>query len=483
MEKFDIIVIGAGAAGLVVAAGASSAGKKVLLIEKENWGGDCTNFGCVPSKSLIASAAASHIASTSKTLGLETCTFAKTEHALERVRKIVSSIREHEEPEALQKKGITTMTGSASFIDANTIRVQTQNEQQVDVTGKFIVIAAGSHPRIPEIPGLAATPFLTNETIFSLEKIPQSLVVLGGGPIGCELGQAFQRLGSEVTLIHSHSHLLEREEEDAQELLKDKFSSEGIKLFLDAKVQSVEYSQGQFTLTCTSNGKTDRISSTQLLVSIGRVPNTKNLNLENAKIVYSAKGIQVDRYGRTSVPNVFAIGDVTGPPFFTHRAEHEARAVLTTLLTTFFTTSLFSLSFKMKINSQAMPRVTYTSPEIASVGLSAKEAEAEFGKDKIAIYTFPLEKVDRAITTSQTTGFFKVVTKKWSSRILGATIVAPNGGDMLPILSLAMYKKIPLRKLTNLIFPYPTYALGIRQTADLWLKEVVIKTVKSWFKK
>ena len=434
MENFDIIVIGAGAAGLVVAVGAAVAGKKVLLIEKENWGGDCTNFGCVPSKSLIASAAASHIASTCKTLGLENCTFPQTEHALERVRNIVTSIREHEEPEALNKKGITTMTGTASFIDANTIRVQIQ-DQQVEVSGKYIVIAAGSYPRILEIPGLAGTPFLTNETIFSLEKIPASLTILGGGPIGCELGQAFQRLGSIVTIIHSHTHLLEREEEEAQKLIQDKFLTEGMKLFLDAKIQSVEYNQRQFTLTCTSNGKKDQISSAQLLVSVGRIPSIKNLNLENAGIEYSAKGIPVDRYGRTNVSHIFAIGDVTGPPFFTHRAEHEARAVLATLILPF--------GLKKKIDSQAIPRVTYTSPEIASVGLSEKDAREKFGKDKIAIYTFPLEKVDRAITTSQTTGFFKIITKKWSSRILGATIVAPNGGDMLPILSLAMYKKIP----------------------------------------
>ncbi len=474
MEKYDVIVIGAGACGLVVANGAVAFGKKVLLIENENWGGDCTNFGCVPSKSIIASSKISHAAKFCTTLGLDKCSFPDAEHVLKRVQDIVSSIRKHEEPDALRKKGIFTLTGRAHFVDSHTLCVIQSDESQSNVQGKYIVIATGSYPRIPDIPGLVNTPFLTNETIFSLSAIPKSLAILGGGPIGSELGQAFLRLGSKTTLIHSHPHLLEREERVAQSLIEKQFLSEGMELELDAKVQSVTFDQNLFTLLVFTNGKTKQIQTEKLLVASGRMPNIQELNLQNAKINFSSSGIPVDCYGRTNVSHIFAIGDVTGPPFFTHRAEHEARAVLTTLILPFW--------FKKKIDNQAIPRVTYTSPEIASIGLSEEDAEKSYGKKNIAVYHFPLEKVDRAITQSETMGFFRVVTKKYSSQILGATLVAPNAGDMLPIISLAMYKKIPLRQLASLIFPYPTYALGLRQTADLWLKETIATSVKSWFK-
>ncbi len=478
MSDYAIVVIGAGSGGLVVAIGAARAGKKVLLIEKGSYGGDCTNFGCIPSKSLIASAHAAHTIQEGTQLGIQLNSKAfQAEQALERVRSIVSEVRSHEEPEALQKKGVHTFTGTACFVDPYTLIVRDAQGQEQRVSGQNIVIATGSSAYIPPIPGLQGTPFLTNETIFDLKAVPKSLTVLGGGPIGCELGQAFQRLGSQVSLIHKKEKLLDREEPEAQKIIQEQFIKDGMQLFLNSQIQQVRYENGHFTLFIQhfDDPILKTIETEHLLISTGRRPNVSALNLEAAGIRYTEKGISVDEYGRTNIPHIWAIGDVIGSPYFTHLAEHQARAVLTSLLLPSF--------LRKKWDKQPIPRVTYTDPEIAGVGLSEKEALRLYSPHSLATYLIPMSSVDRAITAGRTEGFVKVITKKWSSQILGATIVTDRAGELLGQISIAMYARLPLRKLANIIFPYPTYSLAIRKTADQWLTSTILPSITNFFKK
>lgn len=460
-KSYPLVVIGAGAGGLVVAIGAAKAGKKVLLIEKGSYGGDCTNFGCIPSKSLIASANSAEALKEETKFGIDaTSQILQTNKALNRVRALITEVRTHEEPLALGKIGVETLTGIAAFEGPQRIRV---NDELIEA--KQIVIATGASPFVPPIKGLSQTPFLTNETVFDLKEIPKKLAVLGGGPIGCELSQAFLRLGSAVTLIHYHPKLLNKEDPLAQDLIAKQFESEGMSLHLGANVTEVTHQNGLFQLKLDT-GKT--IEADALLVSVGRRPNVASLNLEAAGVNYTPKGITVDGYGRTNKSHIWALGDVIGSPFFTHWAENQARSILTSLLLPF--------PFKKKIDhKQAIPRVTFTDPEVASIGLSEKEARSQYN---IATYIVPFSQVDRALTASRTDGFLQIITKKWSSRILGCTIVGERAGEMLGEVSLAMYAGIPLRKLSSLIHPYPTYNLAIRRAADMWLTQTILPLFK-----
>ena len=472
-HEYQIIVIGAGAGGLVVAIGAAKAGKKVLLIEKGLYGGDCTNFGCIPSKSLIASAEVAHAIRNANDFGFEgASSLSPTNRVFERVKEIVSSVRSHEEPSALQSKGIETCTATASFIDPHHLKVTEKTGKSYEVYGENIVIATGSSPLIPPIQGLSATPYLTNETIFDLKGLPKRLCIVGGGPIGCEMALAFSRLGSNVTQIHRHPTLLNKEEPEAQRLISDIFTNEGIDLLLGFDTQSVSFSNDEFKITITSQDTQKEIVSDAILVAVGREPNTQSLLLENARVNFSEKGIHIDKYGRTTQKHIWAIGDVVQDgPKFTHAAENQARKVLLSLL----------LPMKYKLQTQSIPRTTFTDPEVASFGMLEKKAKELYGKN-IAVYYVPLSENDRAITASKTDGFVKIITKKISGQILGTTIVAPRAGEMIAELLLAAKEKIPLRKISSLIHPYPTYNLAIRKAADLWLTQTFLPWIRNPFK-
>ncbi len=468
-KNYPLVVIGAGAGGLVVAIGAARTGRKVLLIEKGHYGGDCTNFGCIPSKSLIATADISHALKLARTFG-QNCGDIDTSLVLERVRNIRQRIRSHEEPETLQERGVDVITGTASFRDPHTLEVQGSDGTTHIITAGQIVIATGSHPFIPPIDGIESCSILTNETIFEIKKAPKSLAVLGGGPIGCELAQAFSRLGTKVTLIHSHKELLGKEEPEAQELIAKQFAEEGIDLKLGYHPQKMENRGDTIAIDIKEDesGIASTISAEKVLISTGRRPTVADLKLENAQIDFSPKGIPVDLYGRTNQKHIWAVGDVTGGPLFTHAAENQARSVLASLL--------LPGPFKKKIDrKQSIPRATYTDPEIASVGLLENEVYKHYSKTKISVYTIPMSEVDRAICAGREEGFVKVIVHKYSSKILGATVAAPRAGEMLMQLSTAMHNKIPLRKLSGLIFPYPIYSFAVRRAADLWLTETLTR--------
>ena len=468
MEKYQIAVIGAGAAGLVVAIGASMAGKKVLIIDKGPYGGDCTNFGCIPSKALIASAKAAFFIKTGQEFGLHLndSTF-RSDAALDRVRSLVDEVRSHGDALALEKKGVHTLTGVASFENDHVIKVNVQGQMQ-SIYSESIVIATGSFPKVPSIAGLDHTPFHTNTSIFDLKTIPKSLAIIGGGPIGCELGQAFQRLGAQVSIIHNKEQLLDKEEAEASHQIAKQFEKEGIKLFLKQNIQRVQYLNNQFIVSLNEHKS---LEVEQLLVAVGHQPNLKTLNLDAIGVRYTEDGILVDSFGRTNISHIWAIGDCIGHPFYSHAAEHQARAVLSSFLNPFF---------NHKLDNQPIPRITFTDPEVASIGLSEKDAKEKYGT--IATYVVPFSSIDRAITTGRTEGFVKIITRKWSSHILGATLVGEGAGELLSEISTAMYMKIPLRKLANVIHPYPSYSLAIRHAADLWLKQTILPLYKKIFK-
>jgi len=469
MKNYSLIVIGAGAGGLVVAKGYAKAHKKVLIIERGTYGGDCTNFGCIPSKSLIASAEIAHKIKTAEKMGIDLKDDSfNADKALDRVQKIISNIKEKEDKAALEKEGIDTITGVAQFVDKHTLKVKIkENDDEIFIKGKKIVIAAGSAPFIPPINGIEETPYLTNETVFSLKKIPDSMIIIGGGPIGCELAQAFNRLGSKVSIIHKHSHILNREEEKTAELIQTIFEKEGIEIYNDFQIDRISHSNNTFEIEIGNSKIHKKLQANAALISSGRTANIAALHLENTDIEMTQKGIVTDKYCRTTQNHIYAIGDIAGPPFFTHLAENHARIVLSNLL--------LPWPIRKKVKPKSLiPRVTYTDPEIASIGYLKSSAIEKYSEKSLAIYELPFSEIDRAICQGDTEGFIQIITKKWSSKIIGVTIVGTRAGELLGELILAINENIALRKLSNIIHPYPTFSLGLRQTADLWLKQTVI---------
>ncbi len=467
--KYKYVVIGSGSAGLVVALGLAKSKKKVLLIEKSQIGGDCTNFGCIPSKTLIHSAKISHNIQIANDFGIDiTLNHFNTDNVFQKVRKTIEKIRQ-EDTQNLKQANVPTLKATASFVSPHVIEAREENGTTHKIKAKNIIIATGSSPLIPPIHGLHNTPYLTNETVFYLKKVPSSIAIIGGGAIGCELAQAFKRLGSDVFIIDNQNRLLSQEEEKASDVIKDVFIKEHINLYLDHLVDEISFENNEFKLHLKSKYTTEKkeIISKQLLIATGRKPNIEELNLEKADIEYTKKGIVVDKYARASQKNIFAIGDVIGPPYFTHLAEHHARSLLMTLL--------FPLPINIKIHPKFLPKVTFTDPEIASVGMSEKEAIDTFTEKKIHTYTLPIYKIDKAKTQDAEDGFIQIITKKYSSKILGAAIVSKRASEMLSEIYTAMNKKISLKSLIQIVHPYPTYNLGIRQIADKYVNEVLLK--------
>lgn len=462
MKKYDFVVVGAGAGGLVVASGLARMKRRVLLIERGAFGGDCTNVGCIPSKALIAAAEVAFGVSHAKELGIEGSSTVEASGALNYVRKVVKNVRAKEEPHNLEKLGVDILRGKATFIDPYTLQVDTEKGPQ-KVRAKKVIIATGSRPRIPIIEGLEGSPYLTNETVFNLEKLPKSLAVIGAGTIGCELAQAFSRLGVKVTLVHPHAQLMDREDPRVSQEMTQVFKEEGMELRAPARTKHVSYNKGAFTLEFEEGAP---LVVQHLLIATGRSARLQGLGLENAGVAFSERGIETDCYGQTSQPHIFAVGDVRGKAMFTHIAEKEARALLFNLVTPKW---LRYFARKKIFDEKPVPRVTFTNPEVASIGMSAKEAIARWGEGRIAIYDVEFDEVDRAICQKKTVGFVRVVTKKWSSKILGATICSSRAGEMLMEVGMAMHAHIPLRKMAGILHPYPIYNHAIRKAADQWL--------------
>ncbi|MBW4489214.1 MAG: mercuric reductase [Trichocoleus desertorum ATA4-8-CV12] len=465
--SYNLVVIGGGTAGLVAAAGAAGLGAKVALVEKHLMGGDCLNVGCVPSKCMIRSARVVADLKAAEQYGIHVPEDVEVNFSgvMERLRRLRAEISPHDSAQRFQELGVDVFLGAAKFADANSIEVAGQT-----LRFKQAVIATGTRPIEPAIPGLAEAGYLTNENVFSLTQRPQRLAVVGGGPIGCELAQTFRRLGSEVVLFHKHSHLLDREDESASEIIQRTFIAEGVQLVLSAQVQRVEAADGGKVIHYESEGQAGSLMVDEILVGAGRVPNVEGLELERVGVKYDQhQGVWVNDHLQTTNSRIYAAGDICMDWKFTHAADAAARIVIQNAL----------FLGRKKLSSLTMPWVTYTDPEIAHVGLYEQQAQAQ--GIKLDTYLVPLEEVDRAIADGETAGFAKIHVKHGSDKIVGATIVARHAGEMISEVTLAMVGNLGLKAIATTIHPYPTQAEVIRKVADAYNRTRLTPTVKKLF--
>ncbi len=465
VERYDLVVIGAGTAGLVVAAGAAGLGLglKVALIEKHLMGGDCLNVGCVPSKCLIRSSRVVAEIQAAHEFGIRSSESVEVDFAavMARMRRLRSGISHHDSAERFKKIGVDVFFGGGKFTSGNTIEVEGQA-----LRFKKAVIATGARATRPNIAGIEEAGYLTNETVFSLTERPRRLAVIGGGPIGSELAQAFQRLGSEVVLFHRGNHILNKEDGDAAEIIQQEFTQSGIKLVLGCTLDRVEKTPAGKVIYFSCDGKPQSLVVDEILVGAGRAPNVEGLNLEAVGVTYDQRrGVIVNDYLQTTHPNIYAAGDICMGWKFTHAADAAARIVIKNTLFSPFGWG------RSKLSELVMPWVTYTDPEIAHVGLYEHEAESK--GIAIEVIKIPLSSVDRAIADGETTGFVKIIHAKGSDTILGATIVARHAGEMISEVTTAMVGGLGLSKLSSVIHPYPTQAEGIKKAADAYRRTLL----------
>jgi pyruvate/2-oxoglutarate dehydrogenase complex dihydrolipoamide dehydrogenase (E3) component/uncharacterized membrane protein YdjX (TVP38/TMEM64 family) len=465
----NLIVIGGGAAGLVTAYIAAAVKAKVTLVESHAMGGDCLNTGCVPSKALLASARRAAEFRSADKLGI-------TPHApqvdfpavMARVRSVIATIEPHDSVERYQTLGVDARIGHATLIDPWTVEIRTA-EGTERLTTRAIALATGAKPIIPPIPGLAEAPHLTSETLWDamamLPAPPPRLTVLGGGPIGCELAQAFQRLGSQVTLVEGAPRLLGREEPEASQVVADALMADGVDLRLGQQAQAVEAIEGGWALKVGGT----LIPHDALLVAVGRTARTEGFGLE-ALGIPAAKVIETNDWLETLHPNIYAVGDAAGPYQLTHAASHQAwHAAVNALFGTFK---------RFRVDYSVMPAATYTDPEVARVGLTTAEA-AEKGLS-VDVTSLPMARFDRALAEGATKGFVQLITEKGKDRIVGATIVGHNAGELIAPITLAMRHKLGLTKYMGTIHAYPTLAEGAKLTAGEWRRKTAPQGLLKW---
>jgi pyruvate/2-oxoglutarate dehydrogenase complex dihydrolipoamide dehydrogenase (E3) component len=434
----DLCVIGAGSGGLSVAAAAAQFGVPVVLIEKGRMGGDCLNYGCVPSKALLAAGKRAEAVRTAGVFGVDVIE-AQVDHARvhDHVHGVIAAIAPNDSADRFTGLGVRVIQAQANFLDKTTVEAG-----HYLIRARRFVIAAGSSPVTPPIPGLDEVPYLTNETVFDVNERIQHLIVLGGGPIGVEIAQAHRMLGAHVTMIDTDTFLA-KEDPEATRVVIDRLSEQGLILHSGTRVERVERAVQGVAVHIGKQGETEIIKGSHLLVATGRKPNVKGLSLERAGVAYDANGIKVNEQLKTSNPHIYAIGDVIGGAQFTHLANYHAGIVIRN--------ALFRL--RPRVSAAAIPRVIYTDPELAQVGLT--EAEARKKYRRIRILRWPYADNDRAQAERTTHGFIKVITRK-NGEILGCTIVGAEAGELLQIWIMAIARNLRIGDLTGLVFPYPT---------------------------
>ena len=467
--RYNLVVIGAGTAGLVTAAGSAGLGAKVALVERDFLGGDCLNVGCVPSKALIRAARAYADVRDAGEYGVEVPPGSRVDFSavMERMRRLRASLSPNDSAERFRSLGVDVFFGQARFAGPD----------RVEVGGRALhfsraVIATGARAVRPDIPGLAEAGYFTNETIFSLTRLPRRLAVIGAGPIGCEMAQAFARFGSDVSLVGNRPHIMPREDRDAAGLVETAMHDDGISLLLGAKVLRAERQGTDTVLHVEQDGKPREVHADAVLVGVGRAPNVEGLKLEAAGVEYdSRQGVKVDDRLRTTNRRVFAAGDICSRFKFTHAADALARLAIQNAL--FFPSG--------KASALTIPWCTYTDPEVAHVGLSDDEAQ----KQDVEVRTFVerLGHVDRAVLDGEADGFVKVHVRAGGDKIVGATVVARHAGEMISTLTLAMTAGLGLGALAKTIFPYPTQAEAIKRVADAYNRTRLTPFVKRLFAK
>ena len=462
---YNLVVIGAGTAGLVCAAGAAGLGAKVALIERHLMGGDCLNVGCVPSKGLLGPAHLIGRAREGRDLGFLMKDGYEVDFPalMKRMRKIRAQISHHDSAARFRDLGVDVYIGEGRFTGSKSVEV---DGRQLHFSKA--VIATGARASGPPIPGLDQVDYLTNETIFSLTERPKRLGIIGAGPIGCEMAQAFANFGTDVTLIEAMHGVLPNEDPEASEYVKDALIKDGVNVLCCGKNLKVEKQEGGIHLVLDSHEKDYDVVVDQLLVAVGRAPNIDSLNLDAAGVEAHKKGIEVDDRLRTSNRNIFAAGDVASKYQFTHAADFMARIVIQNAL----------FMGRAKASALTIPWCTYTKPELAHVGLNPKAAQ-EAGVE-VDTYTQPFDAVDRSLLEGEPEGFVRVHTRKGADKIVGATIVGAHAGEMISEIVLAMTHKIGLGKIASTIHPYPTRAEAIRRIGDQYNRTRLTSAVKRW---
>jgi pyruvate/2-oxoglutarate dehydrogenase complex dihydrolipoamide dehydrogenase (E3) component/uncharacterized membrane protein YdjX (TVP38/TMEM64 family) len=454
---YNFIVIGAGSAGLVASYIGAAIKARVALIEKHKMGGDCLNTGCVPSKALIRSARFLADARRAEALGMRKATVDyQFSDVMERVQRVVRKVEPHDSTERYTKLGVECFSGEAEVLSPYTVRVNGQV-----LTTRNIILATGAHPRVPPIPGLKEMRHWTSDTIWSLRVQPKRLLVLGGGPIGCELAQAFQRLGSQVTLVEGGKRILPKEDEAVSDFMQQCFEREGIRVLLEHHAERFEAQEGVTAVYCKKGLVEVRVEFDEVLVSLGREANVTGFGLEKLGLTLTKhQTIGADEYLRTHYSNIYVCGDATGPYQFTHMAAHQAWFAAVN--------ALFSPFKRFKVDYRIVPWTTFTDPEVARVGLS--EAEAKAKKIPYEVTRYDLAELDRAITEHEDHGFIQVLTVPGKDKILGVTIVGAHAGDYLSEYVLAMKYGIGLNKILGTIHVYPTFAEANKYVAGNWKK-------------
>lgn len=466
----DLCVIGAGSGGLSVAAGAAQLGAEVVLLERHKMGGDCLNYGCVPSKALLAAAKRAQTMRKAGAFGIQPVEPEIDYRAvLGHVRDVIAAIEPNDSVERFTGLGVKVMLAEGRFKDKTTVIAD-----GVEIKARRFVIAAGSQPAVPPIPGLDTIPYFTNETIFSMSSQPIHLIIIGGGPVGLEMAQAHRRLGSEVTVIEAATPLA-RDDEELRHVVLNRLTEEGVRILDKARLERTEHFAGGIRVTFTKDGQSYSLDGSHLMLAVGRKPSLEGLNLDAAGIRYERSGITVNSGLKTTNSRVYAIGDIAGGPQFTHVAGYHASVVIKN--------ALFKLP--AKADHSTIPWVTYTDPELAHVGLTEAGARVRHG-NRINVLRWPYTENDRAQAERRTEGFVKVMTNK-KGKILGASMVGANAGELIQLWSLAMQKKINVSAMASYIAPYPTMMeINKRAAVTYFLPKLTssfVKRVVGWLKK
>ncbi len=476
-KQYDLVVIGGGAAGLTGAGVAVSVGAKTMLVESHKLGGDCTWYGCIPSKILIKAAKVAHHSANGSQFGLNNI---KPDFNWKSVREHIHNVRQEvyddaDRPEIFEELGIDVRHAKASFVDAHTINLHKEDGSEEQVTSRKFLIATGSSAMVPPIEGIEQVSYLTNENLFDLDDFPQKLAVVGAGPIGSEMAQSFRRLGAEVTVVDMLDRVLPRDNPEVTGILQQQMEHEGIRYIWNSKVNKVEEDGSSKKLHIENKqGETTTLEVDQILIAAGRRPNISGLGLDKAGLQYDpAKGIQVNDKCRTNKRHIFAAGDITGRYQFTHMSDHMAKVAVSNAL----------LKFPMKIEKNFVPWVTFTDPEVGHAGMTEQELK---GKNiSYKVYRFPYTKMDRAITESETEGWIRVYGKPMSGKILGIDAVGTNAGEIVSQYAMAMRNGVTMKNIADTIFPYPTFLLGGRRVSDQWYVQnqspFLVRVIKTLF--
>lgn len=463
--RYNLVVLGAGTAGLVCAAGAAGLGAKVALIERGLMGGDCLNVGCVPSKALLRSARVAAAVRRAGEFGVRVSEVAVDFPAvMERLRRLRADISPNDSAQRFHGLGVDVFLGEARFTGPDAVEVAGRT-----LRFRKAVVATGGRAAVPTIPGLAAAGFRTNESVFSLTELPPRLAVIGGGPIGCELAQAFARLGSRVTLLHRHDRLLPRDDPDASRLVEQALRRDGVEIHFNAAITGVERRGGK--VLHLEKSSASEVEADEILVAAGRRANVEPLNLDAAGVKYDGNGVTVDDRLRTTNPRICAAGDVCSRYRFTHAADAMARVVIQNALFWGW----------RRASALTIPWCTYTEPEVAHVGLT--EADAKERGVAVQAFVQDFSHVDRAILDGETEGFVKVLVRAGTDRIVGATVVAAHAGEMISELTLALTRGVGLAALAGVIHPYPTQSEAIRKLGDAYNRTRLTPWVKQLFEK